>query len=73
MIVLMLDEDLNPALVADLLKGAGFKVAEGQPLALADRSEGAQTRGPAGSLHSKACARPGYAGAGSDVGRRSHR
>ena len=28
MIVLMLDEDLNPALVADLLKEAGFKVEE---------------------------------------------
>jgi hypothetical protein len=73
MIVLMLDEDLNASLVAKLLKDAGFKVAEGQPVALADHSRDAQTRVPPGPLHSKACASPRYAGADSDVGRRSHR
>jgi hypothetical protein len=72
MIVLMLDEDLNPALVADLLNEAGFKVAKVQPVAPADHSEDGQTLGPAGVLQLRACAWPRYASGGSGVGRRSH-
>jgi hypothetical protein len=72
MIVLMLHEDLNHALVSDLLKEAGFKVAKGQPVALGDHSEYGQTLGPPGALQSKACAWPRDARGGSGAGRRSH-
>jgi hypothetical protein len=72
MIVLMLDDDLNPTLVAQLLKQAGFKVAEGQLPALADHREDGQTLGPAGVLQLRACTWPRYPRGVSGVGRRSY-
>jgi hypothetical protein len=73
MIVLMVDEDLNASLVADLLKEAGFKVANGQPLLLPEHSEDAETGLRDALLLTATCAWPRYGDVGFRVGCRSHR